>query len=240
VNEEHHVLGDVGGAIGDPFHMALTERVCTARSTVSGLRAIMSWRTRNILRFIASTSSSWIRTRRASWVSRLTRASSKMTAQATGYEPGDFVHTLGDAHLYKNRLEQTRLQRTRELRPLPRLRLDPSVTDLFAFRYEHVAVEGYEPHPHIRARVSGCPPPKRNEAPCDASSRTLEAHPGELGKIAPPAKRGDFDGAAFPVVLLGFVPEQASNPGPGSRASPSIGGNLPPRTFIVEDSRPRG
>jgi thymidylate synthase len=77
-----------------------------------------------------------------------------MTAQATGYEPGDFVHTLGDAHLYKNHLEQARLQLTREPRPLPRLRLDPSVTDLFAFRYEHVAVEGYEPHPHIRAQVS--------------------------------------------------------------------------------------
>jgi thymidylate synthase len=77
-----------------------------------------------------------------------------MVAQVTGLEVGDFVHTLGDAHLYANHLDQARLQLTREPRPLPRLVLDPSVTDLAAFELEHIAVEGYDPHPGIKAPIA--------------------------------------------------------------------------------------
>jgi len=77
-----------------------------------------------------------------------------MVAQATGLEPGDFVHTFGDAHLYVNHLEQARLQLSRAPRALPHMRLNPAVTDLFAFRYEDFALEGYDPHPHIKAEVA--------------------------------------------------------------------------------------
>ena len=77
-----------------------------------------------------------------------------MVAQVTGLEVGDFVHTLGDAHLYLNHLDQARLQLTREPRPLPTLRLDPSVRSLDAFDLEHVEVEGYDPHPLIKAPIS--------------------------------------------------------------------------------------
>jgi thymidylate synthase len=77
-----------------------------------------------------------------------------MVAQASGHDVGDFVHTFGDAHLYLNHVEQARLQLTRAPRALPRLRLDPAVTDLFAFRPEHILVEGYDPHPHIKAEVA--------------------------------------------------------------------------------------
>jgi len=77
-----------------------------------------------------------------------------MMAQATGLGLGDFVHTLGDAHLYTNHLDQARLQLTREPRPLPRLALNPRVDDIFAFRFEDVAIEGYDPHPHIKAEVA--------------------------------------------------------------------------------------
>ena len=77
-----------------------------------------------------------------------------MVAQVTGLEVGDFVHTLGDAHLYLNHLDQARLQLTREPRPLPALRLDPSVTELDAFDLEHVELEGYDPHPAIRAPIA--------------------------------------------------------------------------------------
>jgi thymidylate synthase len=77
-----------------------------------------------------------------------------MLAQVCGLRPGEFVHTLGDAHLYTNHLEQARLQLTRAPRPLPRLRLNPEVRDLFAFRYEDFALEGYDPHPHIAAPVA--------------------------------------------------------------------------------------
>ena len=77
-----------------------------------------------------------------------------MVAQVSGLEPGEFVHTLGDAHLYLDHLEQARLQLTREPRPLPRMRLNPEVKDLFAFRYEDFTLEGYDPHPHIPANIA--------------------------------------------------------------------------------------
>ena len=77
-----------------------------------------------------------------------------MIAQVSGLQPGEFVHTLGDAHLYSNHIEQAKLQLEREPRPLPRMRLDPSVKSLFDFRYEHFALEGYDPHPAIKAPVA--------------------------------------------------------------------------------------
>lgn len=77
-----------------------------------------------------------------------------MVAQVCGLQPGSFVHTLGDAHLYRNHLDQARLQLTRSPRPLPHLMLDPQITDLFAFRYEHITISDYDPHPHIKAAVS--------------------------------------------------------------------------------------
>jgi thymidylate synthase len=77
-----------------------------------------------------------------------------MVAQVTGLKPGDFVHTLGDAHLYKNHMEQAQLQLSRAPKKLPRLKLNPAVTDLFAFRFEDVAIEGYDPHPAIKAEVA--------------------------------------------------------------------------------------
>jgi len=72
----------------------------------------------------------------------------------TGLKPGTFVHTLGDAHLYLNHLEQARLQLSREPRALPVMRLNPAVTDISAFRYEDFTLEHYEPHPHIKAAVA--------------------------------------------------------------------------------------
>jgi thymidylate synthase len=77
-----------------------------------------------------------------------------MVAQVTGHAPGEFILTLGDAHLYRNHLEQARLQLAREPRALPRLVLDPSVTALEDFRWERVTLEGYAPHPHIPAPVA--------------------------------------------------------------------------------------
>jgi thymidylate synthase len=77
-----------------------------------------------------------------------------MLAQVTGLQPGDFVHTLGDAHLYSNHLEQARLQLTRDIRPLPQLRLNPKVRSLFDFCFEDIAIEQYDPHPHIKAPVA--------------------------------------------------------------------------------------
>jgi thymidylate synthase len=76
-----------------------------------------------------------------------------MVAQVVGLEPGDFVHTLGDAHLYLNHLEQAELQLTRAPLPPPRLELAPK-TDLFAFDYADIRLEGYEAHPHIKAKVA--------------------------------------------------------------------------------------
>ena len=77
-----------------------------------------------------------------------------MIAQVTGLQPGEFIHTFGDVHLYANHVEQARLQLGREPRPLPTLWLDPSVDDLFAFESEHIRVEGYDPHPRIAAPVA--------------------------------------------------------------------------------------
>lgn len=77
-----------------------------------------------------------------------------MVAQVSGLQPGDFVHTLGDAHLYANHFEQARTQLAREPRPLPTLVLNPEVRSLFDFRYEDVAIEGYAPHPAIKAPVA--------------------------------------------------------------------------------------
>ncbi len=75
-------------------------------------------------------------------------------AQISGLKPGDFVHTIGDAHLYANHLDLARLQLSRELRPLPTLTLNPELKDLFAFRFEDVTITGYDPHPGIKAPVA--------------------------------------------------------------------------------------
>jgi thymidylate synthase len=77
-----------------------------------------------------------------------------MIAQVNELRPGDFVHTLGDVHLYHNHFEQARLQLSRTPRPRPRLVLDPGVRDLFAFRYEHISFTDYDPHPAIKAPVA--------------------------------------------------------------------------------------
>ncbi len=77
-----------------------------------------------------------------------------MLAQVCGYQPGDFVHTFGDAHIYSNHFAQARLQLSRELRPLPTLWINPEVTDIFAFRFEDFRLDGYDPHPHIAAPVA--------------------------------------------------------------------------------------
>jgi thymidylate synthase len=77
-----------------------------------------------------------------------------MVAQVCGLAPGDFIHTFGDAHLYLNHVDQARLQLGRAPRPLPAMRINPAVTDIFAFRYEDFALEGYDAHPHIKAEVA--------------------------------------------------------------------------------------
>jgi thymidylate synthase len=77
-----------------------------------------------------------------------------MVAQVTGLAPGNFIHTFGDAHLYLNHLDQARLQLTRVPRRLPQMRINPTVTDIFAFRFEDFALEGYDPYPHITAKVA--------------------------------------------------------------------------------------
>jgi thymidylate synthase len=77
-----------------------------------------------------------------------------MVAHVCDLKPGTFVHTLGDAHLYTNHLEQAKLQLSREFRPLPTMRLNPDVRDLFAFRYSDFSLAGYEPHPGIKAEIA--------------------------------------------------------------------------------------
>lgn len=77
-----------------------------------------------------------------------------MVAQVCGLQYGEFIHTLGDAHLYNNHLEQARLQLSRDPKPLPVLKINPEVKDIFAFKYEDFTLENYDPHPHIKATVA--------------------------------------------------------------------------------------
>lgn len=77
-----------------------------------------------------------------------------MVAQVCGLEAGDFVHTFGDAHLYNNHLEQTRLQLSRECKPLPVMKLNPEIRDIFDFKFEDFSLENYDPHPHIKGAVA--------------------------------------------------------------------------------------
>jgi len=77
-----------------------------------------------------------------------------MMAQVCGLQPGDFVHTLGDAHLYSNHIEQTHLQLTRDFRPLPTMKINPEVKDIFDFKFEDFELVRYDPHPHIKAAVA--------------------------------------------------------------------------------------
>jgi thymidylate synthase len=77
-----------------------------------------------------------------------------MMAHVCALQPGEFVHTFGDTHLYLNHIEQAREQLSREPRALPKLRLNPEIRDLFAFRFEDIAIEGYDPHPAIKAPVA--------------------------------------------------------------------------------------
>jgi len=77
-----------------------------------------------------------------------------MVAQVTGLKAGDFVHTIGDTHLYLNHLEQVELQLTREPRPLPKMKINPDVKDIFDFKYEDFELVDYDPHPHIKGVVA--------------------------------------------------------------------------------------
>ncbi len=77
-----------------------------------------------------------------------------MMAQVCGLKPGDFIHTLGDAHLYSNHLEQANLQLSRDFRPLPTLKINPMIKDIFDFKFEDFTIENYDPHPHIKAAVA--------------------------------------------------------------------------------------
>ena len=77
-----------------------------------------------------------------------------MMAQVCGLKPGEFVHTLGDAHVYLNHVEQVKLQLTREPRPLPRMVINPDVKDIFGFQYEDFELRDYNPHPHIKGAIS--------------------------------------------------------------------------------------
>jgi thymidylate synthase len=77
-----------------------------------------------------------------------------MIAQVCDLQPGDFIHTLGDAHLYLNHIEQAKLQLSRDLRKLPVLKLNPEIKDIFEFKFEDFTLEGYDPHPHIKAAVA--------------------------------------------------------------------------------------
>ncbi|GAK38081.1 MAG: thymidylate synthase [Bacteroides graminisolvens] len=78
----------------------------------------------------------------------------QMVAQVTGLQAGDFVHTLGDAHIYLNHLDQVKLQLSRDPRPLPQMKINPDVNDIFKFEFEDFSLENYNPHPHIKGEVS--------------------------------------------------------------------------------------
>jgi len=77
-----------------------------------------------------------------------------MVAQVGNLKPGEFIHSFGDAHLYLNHVDQAREQLSRKPHPLPSMRLNPAVNDIFAFRYEDFTLENYQAHPHIRAEVA--------------------------------------------------------------------------------------
>ncbi|NNJ82979.1 MAG: thymidylate synthase, partial [Flavobacteriaceae bacterium] len=77
-----------------------------------------------------------------------------MMAQVCGYEPGDFIHTFGDAHIYSNHLEQLELQLSRNPRPLPKMLLNPDVKDIFGFKFDDFKLINYDPHPHIKGAVA--------------------------------------------------------------------------------------
>jgi thymidylate synthase len=77
-----------------------------------------------------------------------------MVAQATGLEPFEFVHTLGDAHIYLNHVDQVKLQLSREIRSLPNLKMNPDKKDIFSFEFDDFELENYDPHPHIKGAIS--------------------------------------------------------------------------------------
>ncbi|MDO9633937.1 MAG: thymidylate synthase, partial [Paludibacter sp.] len=77
-----------------------------------------------------------------------------MMAQVTGLQPGDFVHTLGDAHIYTNHIEQVNMQLSREPRPLPQMKINPAVTSIFDFKFDDFELVNYDPHPHIKGAVA--------------------------------------------------------------------------------------
>jgi thymidylate synthase len=77
-----------------------------------------------------------------------------MLAQVCELEPGEFIHTFGDAHLYSNHFDQAKLQLSRDLKPLPTMKINPDVKDVFSFKYEDFELENYDPHPHIKAAVA--------------------------------------------------------------------------------------
>lgn len=77
-----------------------------------------------------------------------------MVAQVCGLQPGEFIHTFGDAHLYSNHIEQAQLQLSRDIRPLPTMKINPEVKDIFGFTFEDFTLENYDPHPHIKAAVA--------------------------------------------------------------------------------------
>jgi thymidylate synthase len=77
-----------------------------------------------------------------------------MVAQVCGLKPGEFVHTLGDAHLYSNHIEQAKLQLSRDLRPLPQMKINPAVKNIFEFQFSDFELVNYDPHPHIKAPVA--------------------------------------------------------------------------------------
>jgi thymidylate synthase len=77
-----------------------------------------------------------------------------MMAQVCGYEAGEFIHTFGDAHIYSNHIEQVETQLSRDPRPLPKMTLNPEITNIFDFTYEDFTLEGYDPHPHIKGAVA--------------------------------------------------------------------------------------